>query len=142
MDDVGLKVALEVGEVRSLPAAEELVLEVAEDLLGRRVVQAVALAGHALQDAGLPEPGATCGVLVLTPMSERSTGKAPPASCPTACQASRATYLAGLNAGYWKGLDSLRANAVQATRLKPELAEGHRRQSLDGWYRALNRARS
>ncbi len=44
MDDVGLKVALEAGEVRPLPAAEEPVLEVAEDLLGRRVVQAAALA--------------------------------------------------------------------------------------------------
>ena len=54
---------------------------------------------------------------------------------------SRYAYLAGLNAGYWKDLDSLRANAVQATRFKPELAEGPRRQSLDGWYRALNRAR-
>lgn len=53
-----------------------------------------------------------------------------------------AAYLAGLNAGYWKDLDSLRANAVQATRFKPELAEGLRQQSLDGWYRALNRARS
>ena len=52
-----------------------------------------------------------------------------------------AAYLAGLNAGYWKDLDSLRANAVQATRFKPELAEGPRRQSLNGWYRALNRAR-
>ena len=77
MDDVGLKVVLEAGEVRPLPAAEELVLEVAEDLLGGGVVQAVALAGNALRDAGLPEPGATCRVLVLTPMSEYSTGEAP-----------------------------------------------------------------
>ena len=52
-----------------------------------------------------------------------------------------AAYLAGLNAGYWKDLDSLRANAVQATRFKPELAAELRQQSLDGWYRALNRAR-
>ena len=54
MGDVGLKVALEVGEVRSLPAAEELVLEVAEDLLGRRVVQAAALlAGHTWKDTAM-----------------------------------------------------------------------------------------
>ena len=52
-----------------------------------------------------------------------------------------AAYLAGLNAGYWKDLDSLRANAVQATRFKPEVAEEFRRQSLDGWYCALNRTK-
>ena len=67
MDDVGLQVALEAGEVRPLPAAEELVLEVAEDLLGRRVVQAVALAGHALGDTRPAEPGDIPVVLVLPP---------------------------------------------------------------------------
>ena len=34
-----------------LSAAVELILQVAEDLLGRRVVQAVALAAHGLADA-------------------------------------------------------------------------------------------
>ena len=52
-----------------------------------------------------------------------------------------AAYLAGLNAGYWKDLNSLRVNAVQATHFKPELTAELRQQSLDGWYRALNRAR-
>ena len=52
-----------------------------------------------------------------------------------------AAYLAGLNAGYWKDLDNLRANAVQATRFKPELAAELRQQSLDGWYHALNRTK-
>ena len=52
-----------------------------------------------------------------------------------------AAYLAGLNAGYWKDLNSLRVNAVQATHFKPELTTELRQQSLDGWYRALNRAR-
>ena len=44
---------------------EELVLEVAEHLLGRAVVDAVALARHALHDAGFLEPPAISYVLVL-----------------------------------------------------------------------------
>ena len=61
MDDVGLKVALEVGEVWSLPAAEELVLEVAEDLFGRRVVQAAALlVGHTWKDIAMSMTPQAC----------------------------------------------------------------------------------
>ena len=54
---------------------EELVLEVAEDRLGRRVVQAAVLAGHALDDAH-PQRYAPV-VLVLPPQSERMTGLVP-----------------------------------------------------------------
>ena len=54
---------------------EELVLEVAEDRLSRRVVQAAVLAGHALDDAH-PQRYAPV-VLVLPPQSERMTGLVP-----------------------------------------------------------------
>lgn len=48
-----------------LSAAVELVLQVAEDLLGRRVVQAVALAAHGLADAEASELVPPPLVLVL-----------------------------------------------------------------------------
>ena len=65
MGDVGVQVRFEGLEVGPRPSPEELVLDVAEDLLGRPVVDAVALPGHALDDPGAPQPPAPCGVLVL-----------------------------------------------------------------------------
>ena len=65
MADVGLEVALEALEVAPVASPEELVLQVAEDLLGRAVVDAVALPGHALHHAGLLQPAAPPGLLVL-----------------------------------------------------------------------------
>ena len=55
MDDVGVQFAFELFVRVELPASVELVLQVAEDLLGRRVVQAVALAAHGLADAEASE---------------------------------------------------------------------------------------
>ena len=51
MDDVGVQFAFELFVRVELAAAVELVLQVAEDLLGGGVVQAVALAAHGLADA-------------------------------------------------------------------------------------------
>ena len=51
MDDVRVQLAFEPFVRVELPAAVELVLQVAEDLLGGGVVQAVALAAHGLADA-------------------------------------------------------------------------------------------
>ena len=65
MDDVGVQLGLEPLERVELSAAVELVLQVAEDLLGRRVVQAVALAAHGLADAGAFELVPPPLVLVL-----------------------------------------------------------------------------
>ena len=65
MGDVRVQVRLEGLEVGPCPSPEELVLHVAEDLLGGAVVDAVALSGHALDDHGVPQPPAPCGVLVL-----------------------------------------------------------------------------
>ena len=63
--DVGLEVALELLEVVPVAPAEELVLHVAEQALRAGVVEAVALAGHALGDAEPPEPPGEGPVLVL-----------------------------------------------------------------------------
>ena len=65
MDDVVVEVSLEVFEAEPFPPSEELVLHVAEHLLGRPVVDAVALPGHALHHAGLLQPAAPPGMLVL-----------------------------------------------------------------------------
>ena len=51
MDDVGVQFAFELFVRVELPASVELVLQVAEHLLGRGVVQTVALAAHGLADA-------------------------------------------------------------------------------------------
>ena len=51
MDDVRIQLALEPLVRVELAAAVELVLQVAEDLLGGGVVQAVALAAHGLAGA-------------------------------------------------------------------------------------------
>ena len=65
MDHEVVEVRLEGLEVRPRPSAEELVLDVAEHLLRRAVVDAVALPGHALHHAGLLQPPAPTGLLVL-----------------------------------------------------------------------------
>ena len=65
MDDVFVEVSLEVFEAAPFPPPEELVFQVAEHLLGRPVVDAVALPGHALHHAGLLQPLAPPGLLVL-----------------------------------------------------------------------------
>lgn len=57
-----------------LSAAVELVLQVAEDLLGRRVVQAVALAAHGLADAEAFELVPPPLVLVLPSHISRTIG--------------------------------------------------------------------
>ena len=67
MDDVGVQFAFELFVRVELPASVELVLQMAEHLLGGGVVQAVALAAHGLADAEafelVPPP------LVLVPPS-------------------------------------------------------------------------
>lgn len=57
MDYVFLQVAFEILERLPLAAPVELVLDVAEELLGGGIVDAVRLPGHALDDAGGLEPG-------------------------------------------------------------------------------------
>ena len=71
MDHEVVEVRLEGLEVRPRPSAEELVLDVAEHLLRRAVVDTVALPGHALHHAGL-----------LQPPANRPAGTASP--CPSA----------------------------------------------------------
>ena len=65
MDDVGVQLALELLVRVELPASVELVLQVAEHLLGSGVVQAVALAAHGLADAEAFELVPPPSVLVL-----------------------------------------------------------------------------
>lgn len=65
MNHVVVEVRLERLEVWPCPSAEELVFDVAEDLLGGAVVDAVALPGHALDDPGSLQPPAPAGMLVL-----------------------------------------------------------------------------
>ena len=65
MDDVGVQLALELLVRVELAAAVELVLQVAEDLLGGGVVQAVAFAAHGLADAEAFELVPPPSVLVL-----------------------------------------------------------------------------
>ena len=65
MDEICVEVSLEVFEAAPFPPPEELVLYMAEHLLGRPVVDAVALPGHALHHAGLLQPLAPPGLLVL-----------------------------------------------------------------------------
>ena len=77
MDYVLLQVALEVLEAAPLPAAVELVLHVAEELLGGGVVDAVPLARHALGDARPLQPGGVGLVLVL-PAHVRVHGRCRP----------------------------------------------------------------
>lgn len=74
MDDVGVQLAFELFVRVEHTAAVELVLQVAEDLLGRRVVQAVALAAHGLADAEASELVPPPLVLVLPSHISRTIG--------------------------------------------------------------------
>lgn len=74
MDDVGVQLAFELFVRVEHTAAVELVLQVAEDLLGRRVVQAVALAAHGLADAEAFELVPPPLVLVLPSHISRTIG--------------------------------------------------------------------
>lgn len=74
MDDVGVQLAFELFVRVEHTAAVELVLQVAEDLLGRRVVQAVALAAHGLADAEAFELVPPPLVLVLLSHISRTIG--------------------------------------------------------------------
>ena len=65
MDYIGVEVGFEGLEVGPRPSPEELVLDVAEDLLRGAVVDAVALARHALRYLRLPQAARPCLVLVL-----------------------------------------------------------------------------
>ena len=65
MDDVFVQIFLEVLEAKPLPSTEEFILYMAEHLLRRAVVDAVALPGHALHHAGLLQPLAPPGLPVL-----------------------------------------------------------------------------
>ena len=65
MDHVGIEVRFEGLEVGPRPSPEELVLDVAEDLLRGAVVDAAALARHALRYLRLPQATRPCLVLVL-----------------------------------------------------------------------------
>lgn len=65
MDDIGVEVRLEGLEVGPCPSPEELVLDVAEHLLGGAVVDAVPLARHALGYLRLPQAARPPLVLVL-----------------------------------------------------------------------------
>lgn len=74
MHNVRVQLGLEPLERVELSAAVELVLQVAEDLLGRRVVQAVALAAHGLADAEAFELVPPPLVLVLPSHISRTIG--------------------------------------------------------------------
>lgn len=74
MDDVGVQLAFELFVRVEHTATVELVLQVAEDLLGRRVVQAVALAAHGLADAEAFELVPPPLVLVLPSHISRTIG--------------------------------------------------------------------
>lgn len=74
MDDVGVQLAFELFVRVEHTAAVELVLQVAEDLLGRRVVQAVALAAHGPADAEASELVPPPLVLVLPSHISRTIG--------------------------------------------------------------------
>jgi glycerol kinase len=48
-----------------------------------------------------------------------------------------AAFLAGLKAGIWKNIDSLRQLAQEARRFEPKLAEAERKQRLERWRKAV-----
>jgi glycerol kinase len=52
-----------------------------------------------------------------------------------------AAFLAGLAAGVWSGLDELAATWRLDRRFEPAMDEGERRHLVDGWRRAVDRAR-
>ena len=74
MDDVFVQVSLEVFEARPFSSAKELVLHMAEHLLRRAVVDAVALPGHALHHAAH-----SLGIRILFELGKRAPHRAVPA---------------------------------------------------------------
>lgn len=51
-----------------------------------------------------------------------------------------AAYLAGLNVGYWSGLDDIKNNFETDAVFKPEISEAERERLLNGWKAAVNKA--
>lgn len=51
-----------------------------------------------------------------------------------------AAYLAGLNAGYWSGLDEIEKNFEVERTFTPSMEEGERLRLLDGWREAVKKA--
>lgn len=46
-------------------------------------------------------------------------------------------YLAGLNSGYWSGIDDIRANVETEHLFRPDMNSDKRKSLLDGWHRAV-----
>jgi glycerol kinase len=53
-----------------------------------------------------------------------------------------AAYLAGLAVGYWESSDELAAHRIADRRFDPAMDDGRRGELIDGWRRAVERARS
>lgn len=53
-----------------------------------------------------------------------------------------AAYLAGLAVGFWNGIDDIRQNELIDRSFKPEIDEESRRERLEGWHKAVAKARS
>jgi glycerol kinase len=52
-----------------------------------------------------------------------------------------AAYLAGLGVGFWPDRDTIARQWRPAARFEPRLPHDRRAQLLDGWHRAVERAR-
>jgi len=53
-----------------------------------------------------------------------------------------AAYLAGLAVGFWNGIDDIRQNELIDRSFKPDIDEESRKERLDGWHKAVAKARS
>ena len=53
-----------------------------------------------------------------------------------------ACYLAGLEAGYWKDVDDIRANIKTEREFKPNMDDVHRQELLEGWAKAVRQTRA
>ncbi len=53
-----------------------------------------------------------------------------------------AAYLAGLNCGYWNGLDDIAANAAVERVFIPRMSEDERVAKLAGWADAVHRTKT
>lgn len=53
-----------------------------------------------------------------------------------------AAYLAGLCSGYWESIDKLKSNAVGVKTFTPQMDEATRKNLLEGWERAVRKARA
>ncbi|MCM1533929.1 MAG: glycerol kinase GlpK [Corallococcus sp.] len=52
-----------------------------------------------------------------------------------------ACYLAGLNVGYWKDIDDIRANIKTEREFKPDMTSARRKELLEGWAKAVRQTR-